>query len=161
MKRFAMIIVIMAMLIAVSTTASAGDFDWFRDFNLQAQVDPGGLRARLATRFQVGDAQIGAVLGNVTDPADAYMVFRLGEMSHYPPEKVMDIYKANKGKGWGVIAKDLGIKPGSSEFHALKRGHDLDRDGSRGKKASKSKQKSGEKGKAENADKNKKKGKNK
>jgi hypothetical protein len=29
---------------------------------------------------------------------------------------------ANKGKGWGVIAKNLGIKPGSAEFHALKRG---------------------------------------
>jgi hypothetical protein len=27
-----------------------------------------------------------------------------------------------KGQGWGVIAKSLGIKPGSPEFHALKRG---------------------------------------
>ena len=29
------------------------------------------------------------------------------------------------GKGWGNLAKTLGIKPGSREFHALKRGHDL------------------------------------
>jgi hypothetical protein len=26
---------------------------------------------------------------------------------------------------WGVLAKSLGIKPGSKEFHALKRGQDL------------------------------------
>src|SRR5262249_4823005 len=26
------------------------------------------------------------------------------------------------GKGWGVTAKELGIKPASSEFHALKKG---------------------------------------
>jgi hypothetical protein len=32
------------------------------------------------------------------------------------------VYKQSKGKGWGVIAKELGIKPGSPEFHALKRG---------------------------------------
>jgi hypothetical protein len=31
-------------------------------------------------------------------------------------------YKAHKGQGWGVIAKNLGIKPGSKEFHALKKG---------------------------------------
>ena len=34
-------------------------------------------------------------------------------------------YKSDKGKGWGVLAKSLGIKPGSQEFHALKSGDDL------------------------------------
>jgi hypothetical protein len=53
------------------------------------------------------------------------MVFRLGEMSRQPAERVMDEYKSGKGKGWGVIAKSLGIKPGSKEFHALKRGQDF------------------------------------
>jgi hypothetical protein len=32
-------------------------------------------------------------------------------------------YQASKGKGWGVIAKELGIKPGSPAFHALKEGN--------------------------------------
>ena len=34
---------------------------------------------------------------------------------------VLKEYKANKGRGWGVIAKKLGIKPGSKEFHELKK----------------------------------------
>jgi hypothetical protein len=50
------------------------------------------------------------------------MVFQLGQMSGKQPEKVVTVYQAGKGKGWGAIAKDLGIKPGSAEFHALKNG---------------------------------------
>ena len=53
-------------------------------------------------------------------------MLRLEEMSGLPTEDVIEEYKSNKGKGWGRLAKSLGIKPGSREFHALKRGHDLD-----------------------------------
>jgi len=141
MKYFRTMILALAVLIAASTAAMARDFGWIGDFNIQAQADPSGFRAGLATRFRIGDAEISAVLGNVAHPADAYMVFRLGEMSHRPPEEVLGLYKANKGKGWGVIAKQLGIKPGSSEFHALKRGHDLDGKFGGGKKSSKFKDK--------------------
>lgn len=74
-----------------------------------------------------------AVLGNVERPADAYLVFRLGEMSGKPPEYVMKHYKSGKVKDWGELAKSLGIKPGSKEFHALKAGHDLRDDKGRGK----------------------------
>ncbi|MCK9362460.1 MAG: hypothetical protein M0P74_02510 [Syntrophales bacterium] len=141
MKWYKMAALILGMLITATTTAVAGDFDWLRDLNIQAQADSSGFRARLATRFQIGDAQISAVLGNITDPADAYMVFRLGELSHNSPERVVDVYKANKKKDWGVIAQQLGIKPGSSEFHALKQGHDLDRGSDKGKKDSQGKNK--------------------
>lgn len=45
-------------------------------------------------------------------------------------------YKANKCKGCGIIAKELGIKPGSAEFHALKNG-DFELNGGKGGKGSK------------------------
>ena len=136
MKKGSIAFFILSLWLAASSAAIAADFDWIKDFNIQAQADPSGFQARIAARFQVGDAKISAVLGNVQHPADAYMVFKLGEMSHQPPEEVVDVYKKNKGKGWGDLAKSLGIKPGSSEFHALKSGHDLedrDRDGKKGK----------------------------
>ena len=107
------------LLVFLPSFAVAGDFDWTRDFNIRADADPSGFRAQLATRFKIGDTQITAVLGNVGRPADAYMVFRLGEMSAKPTDYVIEQYKSGKGKGWGVIAKNLGIKPGSKEFHAL------------------------------------------
>ena len=67
-------------------------------------------------------------------------MFRLGEMSNQPVDYIMKKYRAEKDKGWGVLAKSLGIKPGSSEFHALKRGQDLyDDKGHNNKKSSKGK----------------------
>jgi len=138
MKTFRTAVLVFAMLLVASPAALAGDFDWMKDFSAQASLDPSGFRARLATRFQVGDAKISAVLSNMPEPAHAYMALRLGELSHQPVERVMEEYNKNKGKGWGVLAKNLGIKPGSAEFHALKRGHDMD--AGKGKKASKGKE---------------------
>jgi len=111
--------------LSVATAAVARDFDWFDDLSVQAKADPSGFRARLGARFKIGDVKVKAVLSNVEKPADAYMVLRLGEMSRRPTEYVITEYRSNKGKGWGALARSLGIKPGSREFHALKRGHDL------------------------------------
>ena len=125
MKTIKVFFVVSMALFLFSSAVVASDFDWISGFNIQAEADPSGFRARLATRFKIGDAQINIVLDNVEKPADAYMVLKLGEMSNVSTEKVIEEYKSGKGKGWGVLAKRLGIKPGSKEFHALKRGHDL------------------------------------
>ena len=111
--------------LAVFSVAVAGDFGWLSDLNNKAQADSSDFRTRLAVRFNVGDIQIKAVLDNVEKPADAYIVLRLGEIARQPTDYVIAKYRSSKGKGWGVLAKSLGIKPGSREFHALKRGHDL------------------------------------
>jgi len=116
---------IISIILLSGPLASASDFDWTKNLNIRADADPSGFRAQLSTRFKIGDAQVKVVLDNVGDPADAYMVLRLGEMSSKSTDYVLQKYKSNKNKGWGILAKDLGIKPGSKEFHALKRGHDL------------------------------------
>ena len=125
MRLIKILVLICMVLLFGSSAAVAGDFDWIKGFNIQAQQDPSGFRVRLAARFQIGNAQIDAVLSNVENPADAYIALRLGEMSRQPVDHVIRQYKANKGKGWGAVAKSLGIKPGSKEFHALKQGQDL------------------------------------
>ncbi len=117
------------LLLFISSATAAGvaaeDFAWTKDFNIKAEADPSGFKAQLAARFKIGDAEINLVLSNVGKPADAYILLRLGEMSSKPIDYVIKKYKANKGKGWGVLARSLGIKPGSKEFHALKLGDDL------------------------------------
>jgi len=125
MKLLKALMIATICLFALSSAATAGDFDWTRNLNIQAQTDLSGFRAKLATRFKVGDVQVDAVLSNVDDPADAYIMLRLGEMSGRPIDHVIEEYRLYKGKGWGALAKSLGIKPGSQEFHALKQGHDL------------------------------------
>ena len=118
-----------------------------KDFNIKAEVDPSGFKASLRARFKIGDAEIEAVLNDVKNPADAYMVFRLGEMSKSSTKEVVNKFKAGKGQGWGNVAKSLGIKPGSEEFHALKSNHDLSGGTSDDKKKDKSKSKNKGKGK--------------
>jgi hypothetical protein len=133
MKPLKMSFVILLELLLVSSAASAGDFDWIKGFNIKAEADPSGFRTSLEARFQVGDIAIRTVLGNAKNPADAYMLLRLGEMSNKPIGHVIEKYRAGKGKGWGVLAKSLGIKPGSKDFHILKQGQDLYVDKDRGK----------------------------
>ena len=127
------------VLLLGTSAATAGDFDWIKDFNIKAEADPDGFRARLAARFDLGDIQIETVLGNIEEPADAYVVLRLGEMSGKPLDHVVARYKSCKGKGWGSVAKSLGIKPGSKEFMALKNQDDFYHDRTKGKSGKKSK----------------------
>jgi hypothetical protein len=125
MRKIEQVLVGVVMVLLAAGAALAGNFEWMKDLNIRAQADPSGFKASLATRFKIGDTQITALLSNVEKPADAYMVLRLGEMSGQPTDRVTERYHASKGQGWGNLAKSLGIKPGSKEFHALKRGHDL------------------------------------
>lgn len=132
MKLFKILLISLIAIFVVSSSVMASDFGWTDDFNIQAQADPSGFRTSLATRFNLGDVQVRAVLSNFENPADAYIMLRLGEMSGKPPSQIYRKYKQNKGKGWGALAKNLGIKPGSEEFHALKSGQDLHGGNNRG-----------------------------
>ena len=132
MKPIKLMFLFMMVLLSVPSVGIAGDFDWIKDLNIQAQADPSGFRARLGARFKIGDVEINTVLSNVDSPGDAYMVLRLAEMSNHPADYVIKQYRSEKAEGWGALAKSLGIKPGSAEFHALKNGHDLYNDKDRG-----------------------------
>lgn len=121
MKRF-MLGVVLSLFICCSVFAGGGLDVFLGDLNVQARADLPGFSARIGAQFGVPVPRVQAVIGAVAAPADAFMVFQLADMSHRPPDQVLRIYKANRGRGWGVIAKSLGIKPGSPEFHALKRG---------------------------------------
>lgn len=112
-----------ALTVLLPLAALAGGLeDFLSNVNVQARVDLPGFSARISNQFGVPLPQVQAVVQAVREPADAFMVFQLGQFSGRQPERVMDVYSRNKGRGWGVIAKELGIKPGSAEFHALKRG---------------------------------------
>jgi len=125
MKLLRIFSVIPLWVLMFSSEALAGDFDWIRGFNIQVEADPSGFRARLEARFQIGDVAIQTVLSNCENPSDAYILLRMGEISGKPIGYVTHQYNTGNGKGWGSLAKSLGIKPGSGEFHALKKGQDL------------------------------------
>jgi hypothetical protein len=113
----------LSILLLSGTVMAAGGLDAFlNDLNVQAHADMNGFSAKVSAQFGVPLPKVQAVIKTVDSPSDAFMCFQLGEMSRKPYDTVVNVYRADKGKGWGVIAKNLGIKPGSREFHALKRG---------------------------------------
>jgi hypothetical protein len=114
--------VLLASLLCASPALANGLQDFLNHVNIQAQADLSHFSAQVSTQFGVPQAQVRVVLGQVSSPADAFMVFQLGQMSGRPPNEVMQVYQDNRGRGWGVIAQRLGIRPGSRAFHALKRG---------------------------------------
>lgn len=109
--------------VAISLGTALADLDGFLSgLNNQARDDRNDYGVRLSVQFGVPLPQVHSLLGRVQSPADAFMCLQLGRMTNMPFERVFQSYSSNRGKGWGVIAKELGIKPGSAEFHALKRG---------------------------------------
>ena len=114
---------LLGLFIFSAAAIAGGGLDGFlKNLNVQAQVDMKGFSAKLSAQFGVPEVQVRAVISTVKEPSDAFMCLQLGQWTQKPTEQVVNAYKANQGKGWGVIAKSMGIKPGSAEFHALKRG---------------------------------------
>jgi spore germination protein YaaH len=110
----------------VSTSVTPGTSDGTFDrrlvsINSQAQGDPGGFVSRTASHFAVAASVVEGLLARKMPPADVYMSILISSVTKRPVGQVVEVYDANKGKGWGVIAKQMGIKPGSAEFHALKK----------------------------------------
>ena len=137
-------IAVLAVL-ACPVAGLCGELDRFlADMNVQAGIDLPGFKARLSATFGVPVPRVDAIVAAVHEPADAYMVLKVGQVARQPEEVVLREYQSNKGKGWGVIAKNLGIKPGSREFHELKKGLG---DGGSGKGKGKDKAKDKAKGK--------------
>lgn len=123
-----------ALLGCSTLTAKADVFEnLFNHINAQASADLGRFSSNISVQFEVPEVQVHTVLDRVKVPAEAFMVFQLVQMSRRPPEVVIEVYRKHRRRGWGAMAQELGIKPGSAEFHRLKYGevHYRDRDDDR------------------------------
>ena len=123
MKKVFTGIAIFFLIAVISGNAYANLDSFLSDLNLKVKVDKNRFNATLSSQFGIPLPHVQAITNRVVRPADAFMCLQLGQMTNQHPDRVLQVYQNNKGKGWGVIAKELGIKPGSAEFHALKRGN--------------------------------------
>ncbi len=125
MKSIRQVITVFAFAYAliVPAPAAAGGLDSFLgELDVKAEADLGAFKVDLRISFGVSEKEIGGLFEIMSAPSDVYMCLRIGELADQPIDKVVAEHKKHKGQGWGVIAKNLGIKPGSAEFHALKAG---------------------------------------
>ena len=116
-------VLIFALVLIVPSVASAGGLGSFLDdVEVRASADLGSFKADLSLTFGVSGGKVDGMFEVMSKPSDVYMCLRVGEVANQPIDRVVEEYKRYQGQGWGVIAKNLGIKPGSDEFHALKSG---------------------------------------
>ena len=86
-----------------------------------ASINFGGFKADLSGSYDITEKKIDYLAVRVGMTAgDIYLAVEIAKITHKSVDYVVEVYQAHKAKGWGVIAKELGIKPGSPEFHALK-----------------------------------------
>jgi hypothetical protein len=121
-KIFSFLLILCLTFSIFSQSLASSDLElYIKNLNIEAQADLGAFKIRLSTQFGIPVPKIEEVMASVESPGDAYMCFRVSQVASKPIEIVLKEYQSHKKKGWGIIAKNLGIKPGSKEFHELKR----------------------------------------
>lgn len=89
--------------------------------NISANVDFGKFRTELSVAYNIPENKIDYYHAEMQmEPAEIYYTLEVSRVCHKPVDDVIVVYRNKHGKGWGKIAKELGIKPGSAEFHELK-----------------------------------------
>jgi hypothetical protein len=85
-----------------------------------AKVDLPGFTASVSLEWGLPEAQVKYAFSQGLGPAEVWLAAGLSSISQRSISVVVATYKRNKAQGWGALAKELGIKPGSKEFKALK-----------------------------------------
>jgi len=102
---------------------NTGNVDFDADLNVintNAKTDLGKFKTDLSVSYNVSVTEIDKLLNLGMVPGEVYLGLEIISIANRTINDLTTSYTKNKGKGWGVIAQELGIKPGSDEFHALK-----------------------------------------
>ncbi|NNG26801.1 MAG: hypothetical protein HKM87_04700 [Ignavibacteriaceae bacterium] len=106
----------------LTTAYNTGDADMdshLVEINESASSDYEAFKDKLSENSEITDEEIDRYINEENmEPADVYYASVLSSASDRPVSEVMGMYKEKKG--WGAVAQELGIKPGSEEFHELK-----------------------------------------
>jgi len=92
-------------LIELNASAKLNIPSFYTDMSIEFGIEKPELRKAAAIGMQPGEIYLAAGMAKTTGKS-------------FP--EVVKNWEKNKGKGWGVIANNMNIKPGSEEFKALK-----------------------------------------
>lgn len=120
MKR--LIFAILLGLLCAGTAMASGLDIFLEELDAEATRSRSSFVNNLSTRYGVPTREVEDLARMTKRPADIFMIFELARMTGLSRERVRATYEKGEGKGWGAMAQEMGIKPGSKEFHALKDG---------------------------------------
>lgn len=118
-----LICLIISLTVFIPAAGADSDLNFaLTQLNAAARLDFGSFKANIGLSYNLSASKIEYMHVSLRmQPSDIFMAAELSVLSGMPIDRVVVIYQRNKHKGWGQIAKQLGIKPGSAKFHALKR----------------------------------------
>jgi len=86
----------------------------------EAAGDQTALLTRLSTEFGVPVADLQALVTKGYKAGEIWLALEMSKVSGKALTDVIALTTGKEGHGWGLVAKTLGIKPGSKEFLAMK-----------------------------------------
>lgn len=123
MKKTIFLAMMLVSGIALGQDYKSGDVELdsnLKIVNTDGNKDLASFKLNLTKTFGVTLPKVEACFKVGMTAGDAFMAFQISNIVRRPIEDVITVYTTSKSKGWGAMAKELGIKPGSAEFHALK-----------------------------------------
>ena len=106
--------------ISFNTGSAKLDTD-LNTINTRADLDFGSFKADLSLQYNISEKKIDYMKTSLNMASgEIYLTLEISRLSKVSEDHVITIYQKHKNKGWGYIAKEVGIKPGSAEFHQLK-----------------------------------------
>ncbi len=106
--------------IAFNTGSVQLDSD-LKTINSRANLDLSLFNKEMHVSYNVSEKKLNYMsvsLGMI--PGEIYISLEIAKIARVSLDRVLTVYRSHKSKGWGVIAKELGVKPGSAAFHQLK-----------------------------------------
>lgn len=91
-----------------------------KSINLEANKNLSQFKLDITKTYATSEAKVNTMFSIGMTAGDVYIAFEIATITRKPIDDVITVYKRSKSKGWGAMAKELGIKPGSAEFHKLK-----------------------------------------
>ncbi|MBK3517024.1 hypothetical protein [Carboxylicivirga marina] len=89
--------------------------------NAGANLDFGAFKTDLSISYNVSEKKLDYMHGELNMAAgEIYLALEISKLSKTSIDGVIQTHQMHKNKGWGYVARQLGIKPGSEEFHQLK-----------------------------------------
>jgi hypothetical protein len=112
--------------VAFALQTSTGDLNLdslLGKINERAKADPDGFIQQLSQNYGIPEEDVRqAKERHGLSYGDTYMATALARKNNRRVGDVAAEYEQNQGKGWGVMAMNMGIRPGSPEFKELKAG---------------------------------------
>lgn len=110
------------------------------EINAYAVSDMGSFKAEMNLSYNLTEKKFDYMHGSLQmEPGEIYLAVEISKIGKISLDNVISIYQTDKSKGWGYIAKQAGIKPGSAEFQQLKNSANSKKEKGPGKKQSQAK----------------------